>query len=95
MDEKGVVPSMHMIKELIDECERIERNKAPVEKRSNEDNNNNNNKNNKKTKFSKTEKTQKKVNKTPVVRQMARPKGHSIALSVVRTAPATRIVVIF
>ena len=59
MDKKGFVPSMHTIKELIDECERIERNEAPVEKRSHEDNNNNN-KNNKKVKFGKSAKNDKK-----------------------------------
>ena len=59
MEKKGFVPSMHTIKELIDECERIERNQVPVDpKRSNEDGNNN--KNNKKSEFGKSEKSHKK-----------------------------------
>ena len=63
MDKKGFVPSMHTIKELVDECERIERNDVPVEtKRSNEDGNNN--KNNKKSKFGKSEKSHKKSDRS-------------------------------
>ena len=54
---------MHTIKELVDECERIKRNEAPIDnKQSNEDGNNKNSK--QKSKFGKSEKTNKKSDRS-------------------------------
>ena len=50
MDKKSFVPSMHSMKDLIDECERIERNETPI---YHDDDDDDSNKNNKKNKFAK------------------------------------------
>ena len=58
LDRKSFVPVMHDLKDLIDECECIERNEVPFNR--DEDDDSDNNKNTKKVKFAKTKTTTKK-----------------------------------
>ena len=44
MDRNSFIPSMHLMKELIDECEWIEQNKTPIYQDNDDDNKNNNKK---------------------------------------------------
>ena len=46
MDKNSFLPSMHTLKDLVDECERIERTETPTN--NNNDDDSDNNKNNKK-----------------------------------------------
>ena len=55
MDRNSFIPSMHMMKDLIDECERIEQNETPIYQDNEDDN-----KNNKKEKFAKNKSNNKK-----------------------------------
>jgi hypothetical protein len=88
MDLKGFIPSLGTRNELIDHCERIERNETPVN--DNNKRENGDNKNNKKNKFANSENNKKKMAPTT-----SRRRTVTIAQSVVKILRTIRSVVIF
>ena len=67
LDRKSFIPAMHDIQDLINECERIERNEVPFNR--DEDDDSDNNKNNKKFKFAKNKNNNKKMDASKMIRQ--------------------------
>ena len=89
MDKNSFLPSMHTLKDLVDECERIERTETPTN--NNNDHDSDNNKNNKKNKFAKFENNNKKNgrgrNEPPADRNRAHGRAVNFEFNCSRCGP--------